>query len=491
MDASRDERILTDPVLDERLARDGVVPVPMVDPARLQAIEASYWALVPPGEDGIQLDYLRTDRTLVRALSELMEPVWDDVVPRVFESHYPVYSSFVVKFPGEGSSLFLHRDLCVDDERERRTFSMWMPFVDTGPELGNGPLAFVPGSQAIRHGGFGPNAVGLFSPYEHVLRDRLEPFSVPAGTGLVYDARMLHASPPNRSGHVRMAVGCLLARRDQPVIQVFATGRRHRRVHEVDREFFVDHAPEDIARHGMPERYPVIDEYDEDPAVTATDVLGPSLAEAGAQREVAVPSDLEPLAGARLPLATTPGPSPRHRQDLPIAAADLPRPGPTAGDTTVDAGGDVGHLDVLRHWRTIAALPEAVTDPLVPLRPPRSRDVALLVLDPGGRVALRARPRALLGHEVVVLECPAVRAGACSDEHVAELDLGVRIGVGSDHPLHLWNEGPGPLVVVVRSMPVLAAARSLSALAGAPARGPDRASGGTTERTGTGTARTG
>lgn len=448
--AVRADPVLVDPELDERLARDAIVCVPLVVPAVLERVEAAYWELVPPGESGIVLDYLRRDPVLKRRLAALMEPIWDEVVPRLFVHHYPVYTSFVVKHPGEGSSLYLHRDLHVDDERRRRTYAMWMPLVDTGPELDNGPLAFVPGSEAVRYGSFGPNAVGTFSPYDDDLCERLEPMTVPAGSALVYDARLLHASAPNRTERVRVAVGCLLARRDQPVTQVFATGRRHRRLHEVDRDYFLDHAPADIATEGMPERFPVLEEYDEEPATTTEAVLGPVLGE-GAVRAVVVPEDLRAVAGARRPLRTRRLGPPSHRHDLEIAAADLPSVGPTvAGGVAASTGHPVGALDLVRGRRRVGAVPAIVPDPVVPLSGLRTVDATLVVVDAGGRLALTAPPSGRR-HELVVLECPAVRSGAATDGEVAELDLGTALDLPAGADLHLWNEGPGPLVVVVRA----------------------------------------
>lgn len=439
-DVTADERVLVDPELDRRLALDHLVLVPMVDPAELDDIEQAYWSIVPHGEQGIVLDYLRDDRALVRELAELMAPVWERVVPEVFERHYPVYTSFVVKHPGEDSSLYLHRDLPVDDEREHRTFSMWMPFTDTNPDLDNGPLAFVPGSEQIDYGGFGPNAVGLFSPYDRALTERLEPVAVPAGTAVVYDAKLLHASAPNRTGSVRLAVGCLLARRDRPVIQVMSSGRRHRQVHEVDRDYFINYAPADVARMGIPERYPVIDEYDEEPGVPSGAMLGPALQPLRGERVVIVPVDLEQVAGASHPLPIRPGPRPRHDRDLTVSAADLLPLGPHLMEgIDVDTVGPVGAVDLA------SGSPEG-----------RAESSALLVVDAGSRVALTARRPT----EVVVVECPAVRAGACRQGYVAELDLGSTIDLEPGSTTHLWNDGRGSLVVVVRSAAGLSTPRA-------------------------------
>lgn len=443
-------RVLLDPDLDEALARDSMVIVPLAEPDELREIEATYWATVPPGEGGIVLDYLRDDRSLVRALADLMTPVWERVVPTIFEHHYPVYTSFVVKYPGADSSLFLHRDLAVDDERFHRTLSMWMPLTDTSPELDNGPLAFVRGSQTIRHGGFGPNAVGLFSAYDEHLGAQLEAVAVPAGSALVYDAKLLHASAPNRSERPRVAVGCLLASRERPVVQIIATGRRHRVVHAVDRDYFIDHPPAAIAEAGMPDRYAVIDEFDEEPDTDAT-VLGSLAADLRVQRRVIVPPDLEAIAGDRHPLAVVVGPRPGNDRDLDVTADDLLPLGPTvAGRVRATGSGAIGALDLVRRGRRRLDLPAAVAD-ADRLGSMPSGDATLVVVEPGGRLSLEAGPGRFRRQQVVVVDCPAVRAGACAEDHVAELDLGLRVHLSPGCPVHLWNDGPGPLALVVGS----------------------------------------
>jgi len=72
-----------------------------------------------------------------------------------------------------------------------------------------------------------------------------------------------------------------------------------------------------------------------------------------------------------------------------------------------------------------------------------------VVVDAGGRLELVAPPGDP-DHEVVVLECPAVRAGVTTQGRVAELDLGLAVDLPPGEAVHVWNEGPGPLVTVVR-----------------------------------------
>jgi hypothetical protein len=442
--ASRSESVLVDPEADRDLAAKGITTIPLVAAEKLRAIERRYWEIVPSDEQGIVIDFLRADRELKRVLSEMLEEAWDDAVADAFVAHYPIYSSFVVKHPGEDSSLFLHRDLCVDDERARRCFALWMPFVDTGAAIPNGALSFVPESRSIHHGAFGPNAAVNFEPYAAHLAEQLQPMDVPAGSALVYDARMVHASTPNLTSQPRLAIGCLLARRDAPVIQVHATGRRHRRVHQVDRDYFIEHHPEEL-RSSMPAKYPVIDEFDELPPVETYDVLG-ALAGPTAVRQVCVPCDVRPRL---LTLEPHPGRSlrpPRHRQDLPLSAASCAGSGRGAWLGIGWVHGAVGVMDLplLRRRR---AIPAAFPTDELPRRLGTVRASAI-VLDPRARVGFSVHPSRWTTVHLRVVEAPAVTAGVATAAGVAEAELGLELAIPAG-PVQIWNEGPGPLLVVI------------------------------------------
>lgn len=448
------EPVLVDPTLDRELQAEGLVQVPILTADEVAAITEAYWAVVPEGEEGLQLDFLRDDRSLVRSLNEVMAPVWARTAPRVFANHRPIYSSFVVKHPGPASGLYLHRDMTVDDERQRPTYAVWMPLVDTSPELDNGPLAFVRGSEHIAEGQCGPTTVMGFSPYCDHLETLLEIQTVAAGTALVYDARMLHASAPNLGAVPRLAVGCLLARQGEPIVQVLATGRRGRQVHQVDADYFLDHVPAEINRHGMPDSYPVLDRYEEEPVVDTHQLLGAALHPEAAVRTVLVPEDLRPVVGAAASLAAIRDRwTPTHTSDVAVRALDLTAAadGPLGGLDLAVRGAPVGTVALVEGGSSRPTPPTWLppVDALLADAPDR---VDVLVLDPLARITLTAPPDGGPSAEVVVIECTHVRSGACVEGAVVELDLGMGLALEPGRPLHLWNEGPGPTIVAVRQI---------------------------------------
>ncbi len=371
--------VLRDADRNGELATRGFTVLPLLPSdvvAELAVLQAS---LAAPDDEGLSVDYMRPDRSVMRRLAEALEPVWATHLPRVFVGHRAVMSTFVVKHPGHLSGMFLHEDRSYVDERRARAHSVWIPLCDVGPDRGNGGLEIVPGSHRLVTGLGGSHTPDLFRPYERHLRERLVPVSARAGDAVVYDTRTLHASGPNLGERPRVALVCAVAPAGQPLLHVVATSRTHRRVHRVTPAFFVEHHPRQI-EVGMPADCPVVDEYDEEP------VLSPE----------AVVTVLGGPAPAEDPVVPEP-----HR-----------RPGDP---------------------ETLPAL--AFRD-----RAPSSGRGEELGLEAGAVHELPASPTA---REVVVLDTPAVTAGIRTAAAAATFVPGRSIRLDPGEAAVMWNDGPG------------------------------------------------
>jgi ectoine hydroxylase-related dioxygenase (phytanoyl-CoA dioxygenase family) len=214
---------------------------------------------------------MRPDRSVMRTLRDLLDPVWRAHLPRLFHDPAVAMATVVTKHPGDQSGMFLHEDRTFVDESRARAYTVWIPLVPVGPDLDNGGLQIVPGSHRLPTGLAGSNTPDLIRPFEAELRARLVPVTAEAGDAVVYDTRTLHASAPNLSGEPRPALTFAVVPDDEVMIHVVATSPTHRRVHAVTPDFFVEHHPREIEVE-MPEDCPVIAEYDEEPSLTADDV---------------------------------------------------------------------------------------------------------------------------------------------------------------------------------------------------------------------------
>lgn len=444
--------MLRDPAADAALADEGHTTMAILSASEVSDLLDAYRGLVPEDEEGVQLDFVREDRDLVRLLSKELQTMLEPRVDELFCDHWPVLTSFIVKHPGPGSDFYLHRDVPVNDERTTRCFTLWIPLVDVGPSHRNGGLGVVPRSEHLPSGQYGFDASILAEPFVGYLHELLQPVDLEAGCGLVYDGRLLHASEENRSDAPRPAIGCLLGRRSEALTHVVPTGRRHRRVYAIDRDFFVQHHPAEIVTQGMPDGYPLVDEYDEEDALDA-DLLQRLLGDVPRPRATTpIPAD---LAARGFPdadtLASRPSGLPEVRSDLALAAGDLePLGDRVAGAMVMGSAGGVGHLALVAAGRPVAP-PPAVLPPLGRwARGRTTRELALIAVDPGGRVEIAVPGRFGTRYELAVLEAPQVRAGLATPAATTVLEPGRTVDLAPDEGCTLWNGGPGPAVVLLR-----------------------------------------
>jgi hypothetical protein len=262
---------IRDPTLAGRLETSGYGVVPLLDAATVAEVAAAYQEIVPADDHGLAIDYMRPDRTVMRALRSLLEPVWRTHLPKLFHDPAVAMATVVTKHPGDQSGMFLHEDRSFVDESQARAYTVWIPLVPVGPALDNGGLQIVPRSHLLPTGLAGSNTPDLIRPFEDDLRSRLVDVEAAAGDAVVYDTRTLHASRPNLTDTPRPALTFAVVPAAATMVHVVATSPTHRRVHAVTPEFFVEHHPREI-EVAMPEDCPVIAELEVEPSLTAEDV---------------------------------------------------------------------------------------------------------------------------------------------------------------------------------------------------------------------------
>ena len=262
--------VLRDPTANGRLVVDGYAVVPVLDQDEAAALRDRYADMAPADDRGLTIDFSREDRSLLREVADLLVPMWDRHLARVFVDHRPVVATFIVKHPGPESDMVLHNEPTYVDG-DTATYNIWIPLIDVQAEPPNGTLELVLGTQHLPFGLAGFNTPPNFLPYEHFLRAHTVSLDVPAGSGVIYDSRMLHVSGPNHTDRARPAIAAAVAPRDADLVHVIATGRRTRRVYAVDEGFFLDAHPTE-AEDWLAGRASLVREVHQAAALTPADV---------------------------------------------------------------------------------------------------------------------------------------------------------------------------------------------------------------------------
>lgn len=265
-----DRRSLDDEDLDRRLDEFGYVTIPLLPADEVAALRRWYRDRAPATDRGIVMDYTRADRSYMADVRARLAPVWERHLLPHLAAYRVVVSSFVVKHPGEGTGMAVHDDRTYVDERRHRAVMLWVPLVDT--DHSNGGLAVVPRSHRLVDTLSGTGVPDWWDPVMPTMTQALNPLTVAAGTGVLYDTRLLHGSPPNTSGEVREAVVCVCVPDDVDVLHVVATSASGRRVHVVDEGFFVDRSMRDLRAGDLGDQ-PVLFETEEGTPTLDPDVL--------------------------------------------------------------------------------------------------------------------------------------------------------------------------------------------------------------------------
>jgi len=257
--APQHSRTFVDDELQERFERDGFVVVPFLGPDAVRALQDGYWHTHPEGFDGFAIDFQTPDPDLKKAVGEVVHEVMDPLLGDWFVGHRGFMTSYLAKFSGEGTDLYLHQDWDYVDERHHRSAVVWCALDDV--TLENGPLLVASGSHRIPANPRGTRTPSAFDDVQDVVRRRLVPITARAGDAVIMDNALLHASPPNTSGRLRLAAAMAVAPREAPLVH-WSLEDEGWRMHAIDEAFFLHNTPPELNEAGVPADLTVLDQPD-------------------------------------------------------------------------------------------------------------------------------------------------------------------------------------------------------------------------------------
>jgi hypothetical protein len=233
-------RTFVDDDLEARFRTDGLVIVPLLPRRQVRRLRKRYAELVPETPPGCISTLYDPDPAHKQAVAEALEPLAEGVLA-LLEDHQVLVSGFVAKQAGDPTSAMpAHQDWTFVDERRWRSLSVWCPLVDTC--LDNGALHIMRGGHELPFTIRGTEIPSAFHELGDDVHDHLSPLLLRAGEAVVYDHRMVHASPSNRTSKDRVAgVLALVPRSAEPLH--YGAGAHGGTIvrYAVGPDFFFDH----------------------------------------------------------------------------------------------------------------------------------------------------------------------------------------------------------------------------------------------------------
>ncbi len=214
-------RVFNDDLLNETFRRDGAIVVPLLSSSEVADLidffhreqkdaALGFHATMFSADVGYRV---RVDRMVRAAMLPKLLPY--------LHAYRAVVGNFVVKEPSRrDSAVPVHQDWTFVDETKMHSLNVWCPLIDTTPE--NGRLHVSKGSHRLMQvlrGPYFPNP--YVSNAKMIAEHYMTELALDAGMAVIYDHALVHASPANRSGALRIAANLALVPDEAQLIHAY------------------------------------------------------------------------------------------------------------------------------------------------------------------------------------------------------------------------------------------------------------------------------
>lgn len=242
--------MFVDPGHQALFDRSGYCVLEFLDTRQVKELRSAFEEIGPELTTGFHATMYSPERAHRRQVYETLRPAVQAAVDRYLLGCKVRVANFVVKAANDSASkVDLHMDWSFVDETKFISLNVWCPLVDV--DQANGCLWVLPGSE--RHATV-PRAHRDPHPYQDlsdwIWNEALIPVPMRAGQGIFYHCGLLHGSRPNRTSQTRVAIGCVLAPADVPVLHYFRLNEAEVEVFSVTEEFFWTHVPGERPKEG-------------------------------------------------------------------------------------------------------------------------------------------------------------------------------------------------------------------------------------------------
>jgi len=197
------DAILKDQELDKTLLAEGYVVVPFLEKAQVENLKHFFYENHPKDIPGFYASAHSQDLVFRQKMNDQIKSTYSEAIDRYFSNCEALGGSFVVKTKAQKEKLHPHQDWNIVDEKQYRSFNIWVPLVDLTEK--NGAIRVLPKSHLWGENYRGPNIPDERQDQLSDFWDKMQTLMMKAGEALIYDHRLYHASYPNKMDEFRLA----------------------------------------------------------------------------------------------------------------------------------------------------------------------------------------------------------------------------------------------------------------------------------------------
>jgi hypothetical protein len=230
--------VFRDAQVEQHLCEHGYAVIDALDAQGVAELSELHATTAPGRPTGYQVSLEMAPSEEKRMIREGLRAAYERHLAPLMYDTTVLATGFISKGEEGESTVHPHVDWSMVDETRHRSVNVWIALCDT--DSSNGALGVVPDSHRLpltRRGWATPQA--LAAPPE-VLAEHLTLVPLRAGQAIAYEPRVIHGSPSNTSGRLRVASTiCVAVAGAQPVHYVAGLEDDGAlREYEVDADFF-------------------------------------------------------------------------------------------------------------------------------------------------------------------------------------------------------------------------------------------------------------
>lgn len=209
IDWSKKISIFNEDDLSNQFCENGYVIVDFLKDNHINELLKLYHDLHPNGVDGFYTTTFINNVKHRELVNQSIRKICTQRINELFHDYKLLFSSFIVKAPGEKSELIVHQDMTLLDESKYFGMNIWCPLVDLNDT--NGAIRVLPKSHRFFKTYRGSSIPDIYDDVVDEVKSLLQPLHLKAGQAVIFDQSIIHYSPPNLSNQERPVINTFIA----------------------------------------------------------------------------------------------------------------------------------------------------------------------------------------------------------------------------------------------------------------------------------------
>lgn len=215
IDFNHKKGIFSDAKLQAEFHENGYVIVPFISQEQIEELFKVYKSCYPDGVTGFFTTTFANNVEHREIVNRSIREICIEQIDTIFDNYKILFSSFIVKAPGEDSRLIMHQDMTLVDEDFFSGINIWCPMVDLTET--NGAIEILPKSHRFFKTYRGSSIPDIYDDLKDEVRSLMQPCYLKAGEAIIFDQSIIHNSPPNLSESERPTINTFVAHKDAQI----------------------------------------------------------------------------------------------------------------------------------------------------------------------------------------------------------------------------------------------------------------------------------